>query len=256
MPPRRSWITEEFHDRIAALPEERRGEVLDKIVELFIDTPEKYSEYHVAAFDDVILKLIENASDEDRRRVSEILAPIKNAPTETVYNLARDEDIAIARPILTKSERITPELLVELASTRGTDFMAAIALRKVLDPSVTEALVKRGDKKVLDLIAANKNVEVKEGGLDLLKRQRAAVGKEKRRSKRVAARYNIWLDLPGKEPFACQLADISAGGARIKLASTLELPKRFTIFLARARGNPRTCEIAWRSKGEAGLRFL
>jgi hypothetical protein len=256
MSPRRSWITEEFHDRIAALPPDRRGEVLDKVVSLFSDEPEKYSEYHVAAFDDVILKLIENASKEDRRRVSEILAPIKNAPFETVGNLACDEDIDIARPILTKSERIKPELLLELATTRGSDFMAAIALRKVLDPSVTNALVKRGDKKVLDLIAANKNAEVADGGLDQLRRQRAAAGREKRRSKRVTARYNIWLDLPGKEPLACQLADISAGGARIKLASTQALPPRFTIFLARARGNPRKCEVAWRTNAEAGLKFL
>ena len=54
-----------------------------------------------------------------RAEMAQTLAPIANAPAELMRQLAHDDDIAVAGPVLTQSARLAETELVEFAETKG-----------------------------------------------------------------------------------------------------------------------------------------
>jgi hypothetical protein len=86
----------------------------------------------------------------------------------------------------------------------------------------------------------------------------ARPGHESRRSKRKPLEYVGVLDFrDGKEPRPCQIADISAGGARLRLFNApREIPKFLTLVLSPSGGVRRECKIVWRSPREIGVEFV
>ena len=53
------------------------------------------------------------------------------------------------------------------------------------------------------------------------------------------------------------MLDVSAGGARLKLGSEVNLPNEFILLLSKFdRNATRRCSVAWRREGEIGVRFL
>jgi len=59
--------------------------------------------------------------------------------------------------------------------------------------------------------------------------------------------------LEAPEPIACQLADVSATGARIIIDSPQKLPEEFLLSLSDQL--QRWCLIRWRSRTEVGVEF-
>jgi uncharacterized protein (DUF2336 family) len=77
------------------------------------------------------------------------LAPIANAPPRTIHKLAFDDEIEVAGPVLSQSERLTEAALIESAKLKGQDHMLAISRRRTLGEAVTDILIERGDQQVL-----------------------------------------------------------------------------------------------------------
>jgi hypothetical protein len=50
--------------------------------------------------------------------------------------------------------------------------------------------------------------------------------------------------------------DISATGARVRMTSEVELPKRFMLHLSRDGRVRRFCELVWQEDQNFGLRFI
>src|SRR5690348_7808075 len=98
---------------------DRRAATVKRIANLFIDGAPHFNEDHIGLFDDVLCRLVVEIEAKARAEMARTLAPIDNAPTELIRTLARDEDIAVAGPVLTKSARLQEAELVELAKTRG-----------------------------------------------------------------------------------------------------------------------------------------
>ena len=69
--------------------------------------------------------------------------------------LAHDDDIAVAGPVLTQSARLQETELVELAKTKGQAHLAVIAGREGIGEAVTDVLVRRGDTEVMRNVADN-----------------------------------------------------------------------------------------------------
>ena len=70
--------------------------------------------------------LVEAIETKVRAELSERLAPISNAPSKVIRRLASDDEIAVARPVLAQSPRLTPADLVDIAETKSSS-IAAIA---------------------------------------------------------------------------------------------------------------------------------
>ena len=54
----------------------------------------------------------------------------------------------------------------------------------------------------------------------------------------------------------CMMVDVSAGGARLKIASGGNVPDRFVLLLSKfEQGVKRHCSVAWRGDDAIGIRF-
>jgi uncharacterized protein (DUF2336 family) len=162
-----SFISE-LEDALRNGSNDRRRETLRKITDLFLDSSERFSEDQIGIFDDVLTCLIERIETRARAELSRRLAPVENAPVETIGRLARDGDIAVAGPVLTQSTRLQTSDLVEISRTGGQAHLLAIAARAHVAEPVTDVLVERGDSHVVEKLVRNAGARFSDDGFSTL----------------------------------------------------------------------------------------
>ncbi|HXD52192.1 MAG TPA: DUF2336 domain-containing protein, partial [Burkholderiales bacterium] len=96
------------------------------------------------------------------------LAPINTAPPLTIRALAFDDVIEVAAPVLSQSERLDDDTLIETARNKSQAHLKAISVRRVLSGAVTDVLVLRGDDEVVQSTVNNPGAEFSEGGFTRL----------------------------------------------------------------------------------------
>jgi uncharacterized protein (DUF2336 family) len=146
----------------------RRVDILTRITDLFINGAQHYSEDQVGVFDDVMARLVTTIEAKARAKLSRRLAPIANAPTNVIHMLAFDDDIEVARPLLTQSERLGEHQLVANAANKSQDHLFAISQRKSLSEAVTDVLVERGDSNVVHSVVKNTGARFSDAGFRML----------------------------------------------------------------------------------------
>ena len=134
---------------------DKRVQTLRKVTDLFLADNDRLNNEQINVFDDVLTRLISRIETRALAELSERLAPIHNAPNEVVQKLARDDEIAVAGPVLMQSKRLGNADLIEIASTKGQAHLLAIAGRDQLEIPVTDALVSHGGGEVLNRLAKN-----------------------------------------------------------------------------------------------------
>jgi hypothetical protein len=78
---------------------------------------------------------------------------------------------------------------------------------------------------------------------------------ERRKHERKAVRYPAWIAVTPDQRTDCILADISEGGARIKIDENVQIPEYF-VLLFNPKGQPsRPCRVVWRKESYLGLKF-
>jgi uncharacterized protein (DUF2336 family) len=142
----------------------KRVETLQRITTLFLDGASRYSDEHVELFDDVFGLLIDEIENQARAELSNRLAPVKNAPVKVLRKLAKDDDIAVAGPVLKLAVRLEEADLIEVANTKGQAHLHAISTRPVLGEAVTDVLVSRGNRDVARRVADNRGARISEKG--------------------------------------------------------------------------------------------
>jgi len=133
----------------------QRAVILQRVTDLFLQHAEDYGEEQVALFDDVMNRLVERIEQQALVQLSTQLAPVANAPVNIVQRLARDDDIAVASPVIERSRALTDEVLVEIANSKSQQHLVAIAGRNAVSETVTDALVERGDNQVTLKVTGN-----------------------------------------------------------------------------------------------------
>src|SRR5262249_59633892 len=117
------------------------------------------------------------------------LASVKQAPPSVIRRLARNDEIAVARPVLTESARLTPEDLIELAETKGEQHLLAISGRWWLTEIVTDALLRRHYPSVSRRLVSNPGARVSANGYAIVLKQAEA-------DPDLAVETGIRVDLP------------------------------------------------------------
>src|SRR6516165_3488035 len=149
-------------------PSARRAEMLRRITTLFIEGAELFNEDHVQLFDGVLARLIDEVDADARIHLAHRLARVTNAPKEVVRRLARDEQIAVAHPILRRSQRIEEQDLVDVAQTKGQAHLLALSGRRGIGSPLTDILARRGDQEVLRSLAENLDARISDAGFAAL----------------------------------------------------------------------------------------
>ncbi len=162
-----SSLVAELEESIARGSKDRRVETLRRVTDLFLLDAEAYQPEHVEVFDIVIARLTAAIETRARADLARRLADVPNAPPGVIRSLAHDE-IAVARPVLTRSPRLSDADLVSVAIARGRDHMLAISERQQLSEQVTDVLVTKGDDVVAHAVAGNGAARLSPRTLDAL----------------------------------------------------------------------------------------
>src|SRR5205085_10112465 len=146
--PNRS-IADEVEAAINAGSAEKHLETIKRVTDLFLLSADTCNGEQIELFGDVLERLIKTI---ELRAIAEVsvrvalaemstqLASVSKAPPAVVRLLARNDEIAIAGPVLTESARLTNEDLIEIAQTKGELHLLAISGRWWLKEVVTDAL--------------------------------------------------------------------------------------------------------------------
>src|SRR5689334_16417754 len=134
---------------------EKRQESLRRITDLFLGEKERLSEEQIEVFDEVLGHLMQRMEATALVELSERLAPVNNAPIKVIHTLAHDDEIAIAGPVLSLSDRLTMPDLIEIALAKGQSHLLAISKRSSLSEALTDTLIAHGDQEVIGQLAEN-----------------------------------------------------------------------------------------------------
>jgi uncharacterized protein (DUF2336 family) len=146
----------------------RRVETLRRVTDLFINGAVEFSNDQIALFDDVFQCLIVHIETAAKALLANRLAPIDRAPPLTIRALAFDDLIEVAAPVLSQSERLDDDALIENARNKSQAHLMAISTRKVLSGAVTDVLVLRGNDQVIQSTVNNPGAQFSERGFTRL----------------------------------------------------------------------------------------
>lgn len=142
----------------------KQAEILRRVTDLFLAGASNYSSEQVGLFDGVISRLAEKIEIKARAELAVRLAPIENAPPVTVRQLANDNSIEVAEPILRQSPRLTDADLLTIANNESQERLLAISKRATLCENISDVLVTRGDRNIVLSVARNAGARFSNSG--------------------------------------------------------------------------------------------
>jgi|KBSMisStaDraftv2_1062788.scaffolds.fasta_scaffold254386_2 uncharacterized protein (DUF2336 family) len=155
MPMENGSLIDELIGTIGTGNVKERLRILQRVTDLFVAGSRRYSGPQIELFDAVLQQLSADIEVKARAKLAHRLAGMDNAPPRVIRSLAFSDAIEVAGPVLTHSLQLSDADLVENATTKSQDHLFAIAQRLKLSEAVTDALVERGDSRVVNKVARN-----------------------------------------------------------------------------------------------------
>jgi uncharacterized protein (DUF2336 family) len=193
-----SSIVDEVETAINAGSAEKRLETIKRVTDLFLASAGSFDSEQINLFDVVLERLVKTIeiraiADVSARialaEMSSQLAPIAQSPPSVVRRLAKNDEIAIAGPILAESARLSTEDLVEIAETKGEQHLLAVSGRWWLNDVVTDAILARRYPTVSRRIVNNPGARVSAAGFAIVVAQAES-------DPELAVETGIRVDLP------------------------------------------------------------
>ncbi|WP_315828629.1 DUF2336 domain-containing protein [Bradyrhizobium sp. SZCCHNG3015] len=149
----------------------KRSDVARAIADLFFADAAKLRPDLVDLFDNLLIDLVPHAELAARIDLAERFSKISNAPRHLVGQLARENEIQVAAPVLRRSPVLDEAALLEIARFKGQGHLLAMTERNALSANLTDVLVERGDRDVVRRAAGNAGAKFSPGGYsELIKR--------------------------------------------------------------------------------------
>lgn len=142
----------------------RRSEAARRIADLFFEDAAKLRPEHINLFDGLLIALVPHTDVTARIDLAERLSRLDRAPRILVRQLAREDEIMVAGPLLRRSPVLDEPCLIEIARDQGQDHLLAMSERPTLSADVTDILVCRGDRDVVRRAAGNGGAQFSEFG--------------------------------------------------------------------------------------------
>jgi uncharacterized protein (DUF2336 family) len=161
-------LIRELDSSIAHSTDMRRATMLRQLTDLYLIGAEEYADAEINLIDDIFVRLVATIEESSRALLAIRLGPVAKAPPKVVRLLACDDAIDVASPVLTQSEQIDIETLVECAKTKSQEHMLAISRRKTVPEPVTDVLVERGDQQVVLSTVTNAGARFSNTGFGIL----------------------------------------------------------------------------------------
>ncbi|BEV45523.1 DUF2336 domain-containing protein [Afipia carboxidovorans] len=142
----------------------KRAATITKLSELFVQGAPIFGPQHVELFDGILIGLVPSAELSARAGVAARFASLSNAPPSVVDYLAREDEIQVAGPILSRSPLVTETALIEIARAKGQAHLAAISERDTIAAPVTDVILRRADREVVRVLAKNSGANFSQAG--------------------------------------------------------------------------------------------
>src|SRR3984893_8008117 len=185
-------LISELEDAIQSGSKDKRVDSLRRITDLFVADVNRLNDQQIDVFDGVLCHLVKRIEGKALEELSRRLGPINQAPTEVVRRLAKDDNIAVAAPILTRSTRLSDNDLIEIANTKTQAHLLAISDRSQIGTTVTDVLLHRGGRDVVHKLAGNTGASFSENGF-------ATLVKHSERDEQLAEKVGLRLDVPPRQ---------------------------------------------------------
>jgi uncharacterized protein (DUF2336 family) len=139
---------------------EKRRELLREITGLFLSDTDAYSDVEREHFGAIMARISRDMEVAVRQDLAKTLATLPTAPHALMQQLAFDQDFCVAEPVITQSPVLEDGDLIEIAHSKGQEYLEAIAVRPVVSPLVSDALVSHGNDEVLVKLVSNAGAEL------------------------------------------------------------------------------------------------
>jgi uncharacterized protein (DUF2336 family) len=177
MPTAGQSIADEIEAAIGGGSTAKCIETAKRVTDLFLVSAGQFSGEQIKLFDNVLerlVKAIEQRAIADiaaRMALAEMsaqLAPIAQAPPSVIRQLAKNDEISIAAPVLQESARLGDDDLIEIAQTKSEQHLLAVSGRWWLKEIVTDALISRRYPSVSRRVVGNPGARVSAGGFAII----------------------------------------------------------------------------------------
>ncbi|TFV37024.1 DUF2336 domain-containing protein [Bradyrhizobium frederickii] len=149
----------------------RRGEIARAISELYFQDSANLRPELIDLFDNLLIDLVPHAELASRADLAERFSHLNNAPPHLINQLARENEIMVAGPVLRRSPVLDDAALVEIARLKGQGHLLAMTERPTLSAAITDVLVERGDRDVVRRAAGNAGASFSPGSYsEMIKR--------------------------------------------------------------------------------------
>ncbi len=201
-------LIDELNEAVSSGGDVQRLRILERITDLFAAGSRGYSSDQIALFDDVLQELAADIEVQARARLAQRLAHISTSPLGIIRKLAFDDAIVVAEPVLKYSQALSDADLTENAKTKGQEHLLAIAQRLKLSEAVTDVLVDRGDRRVVDTVVKNRGARISLSGYEKLTHKA-------RRDRRLTLALSRRSDLPRQ--YYLKLLETASASVRAKM---------------------------------------
>lgn len=178
-------------DLAQATDSSRRRELLREVTDLFFETNGQQSTREAALFDDVLQLVAAEMQEDVLAELAHTFADAKDAPVGLMRDLA-NHAFDIAGPVLARSEVLDEETLLRVVSYQSQQHIKAVAQRRTVSESVSDAIVRLGDDAALDTLMRNDGAQMSRTSFE------AAVDRARRNAflhEAVVRRRDLPLDL-------------------------------------------------------------
>lgn len=151
----------------ADMSSDSRRQLLNAVTDLFL-LDQDPSDLAKAHYGEIAVHSLSHLPSPDRKNYADQVAAVPSLPREVAMTLANDSDSDVARLVLKLSPVLTDIDLAAIAVSQSQHHLVAIAERARLSEGLTDILVQRGDRDVLQTVSANEGAQFSERGFDVL----------------------------------------------------------------------------------------
>ncbi|HWA00125.1 MAG TPA: DUF2336 domain-containing protein [Caulobacterales bacterium] len=144
-----------------------RAAIIQRLSEIVSWPESRIPAYERQLAADILVGLLRTSGADLRRRCAQGLVLINDAPKPLLRYLARDE-IKVAKPLLEAGVGFDDSDLIATIRTGVAAHWMAIAVRRNLTESVTDALMQTGDVTVMETVLRNNTARLSTQGVDFV----------------------------------------------------------------------------------------
>lgn len=161
-------VLSELSRKAAVSDAHGRDTMLLKLAELFDGVSHMLDDHGVETFDAIFLSLAAVCGPEALQRLSTLIAPNPRAPRRSIRRLAFDDEILVARPVITLSPLLLDEDQLALATVKSPEHLLALCERDALTTGVTDIILSRADGRIRIALARNPGARLSKRGRERL----------------------------------------------------------------------------------------